>query len=687
MKLDESQRRFCESEARHLRLLAPAGCGKTTALLHRCLHVAKRAERDERFLLVTFTKAASFEAESRLASDPQFEPIRDAVTVRTLNAYGFRRLRSELQHPRLLSSRNDRYFAMRNQLQPVWRGNERLAAAITGRGNHGSRLMTVMDGFKALGFDHLTDTSLDKFGARLDSLRSQGLWPQLETQVELLMRSRVFGEEDELDLGAGQRSRKLFYNRFFLFWRDAVARLHEESTFTFEDQKYWCWLDLRSPGRDGKVKPPVTGVARFAHILVDEFQDINPLDLALIRTIADRHQASLTIVGDDDQAIFEWRGATPEYILNPEDYLAAEFETVTLETNYRSPRNIVEHSQNLIQRNKRRVPKAVVAAPGASQAKIETVSVGPIGERLSLVSQIAGDIREPGRVAVIGRTRSQLIPYEVYYASDGGPVKTATDLDVFASEGFTQLMMLLEVWERRDSHSRQSRVISDAIEVLSRVRRFGFNKNDEANVRKHLQAAEARTSCEAVRAIASYGGPDLRGKTPEQLAVQAGAFISADSVADAVRAIADGFAGLRFDSEKSEDDVWFSAPPLMQLAEMAESEGMSANDLIERLEAAKDRLRHYQAWGDDDDDLDDAGRPLHLMTAPRAKGKEFDTVIVLDVNEGMWPHKRAETGHELEAERRLFYVAFTRAQRRIVLLTAKGAPISRFIAEAGLSGA
>lgn len=97
--------------------------------------------------------------------------------------------------------------------------------------------------------------------------------------------------------------------------------------------------------------------------------------------------------------------------------------------------------------------QTVSAAPGAGNAKIEMVPMGSIGERLQLVSGIARGIREPGRVAVIGRTRSQLIPYEIYYASDGGPVKTATDLDVFASEAFSHLMALIEVWEAGTSAS------------------------------------------------------------------------------------------------------------------------------------------------------------------------------------------------------------------------------------------
>ncbi len=212
MKLDRSQRKFCESKARHLRVLAPVGGGKTSALLYRCLHLSEQ-EHGERFLLVTLTKAAEQEAGSRLAEDPDLAPIRDLVTVSTLNAYGYRRLRNEIQHPKLLSQGRDRHFAMRNQLHPVWSNHEKIASAITGRGNHGRRLMAVIDELKALGFDHTTDT--------------------------------------------------------------------------------------------------------------------NPLDRVLIKTIAESHRATVTIVDDDDQAIFEWRGATLEYILHLDDHFENKFQTVT----------------------------------------------------------------------------------------------------------------------------------------------------------------------------------------------------------------------------------------------------------------------------------------------------------------------------------------------------------------------
>ena len=127
----------------------------------------------------------------------------------------------------------------------------------------------------------------------------------------------------------------------------------------------------------------------------------------------------------------------------------------------------------------------------------------------------------------------------------------------------------------------------------------------------------------------------------------------------------------------------------MQLAEIAESEDLEADDLMDRLAMAKNRLQEYRAIDDDQSDSGDPKgileRPLHLMTATRAKGKEFDTVILIDTVEGIWPYlKSADDDRKLEAERRLFYVAFTRATRKVIMLTTEEGPMSRFVTEMGL---
>ncbi len=597
MTLDPYQLEFCRAPARHIRLLAPAGCGKTYALLHRCRELSERASKPEKFLLVTFTRSATHELEHRLAADTQFSSIRDLTTISTLNAYGFRRMHNQLGSTRLLSSSRERYGAMRYQLRPIWSKMPQIEAAISGRQNASRPLMNVMDKLKALGFDHETDVNYERFRDRFEVLRRRGLGPQLDLQFEILTKAKVLESKSRGREELFADSPRAFYDRFFRFWRAATASLHEQSTFTFEDQKYWCWLDLRSPDGTGRVKNPITGVARFHHILVDEFQDINPLDLELIKTLAHRHRATITIVGDDDQAIFEWRGATPEYMLSPDEYFDAPFRTFLLGVNYRSPRNIVEQSQLLIRCNSRRVDKPVAAVEGAREAEIRIVDTRSIAERLRLVSGIARQTTYPGRVGVIGRTRSQLIPYEVYYAAGGGEVKTATDLDVFSSMAFDSLLQLLEVWDRARERRRPAKVVEDAMTVFNCIRRAPFGRRDDTNVRRFLRSVGARTCEEALEEFGDFPGPKLRGKSHEHLAGVGLDFLRSGEVWSAVGEIAEEFDGLRFDYEKAEEDIWHTDPPLKQLADMAEGEEMDADSLIERLEAARDQLRHYQAFG------------------------------------------------------------------------------------------
>ena len=184
-----------------------------------------------------------------------------------------------------------------------------------------------------------------------------------------------------------------------------------------------------------------------------------------------------------------------------------------------------------------------------------------------------------------------------------------------------------------------------------------------------------------------YPGPKLRGRTHVDLHDTAASFLTKDDVAAALRVIGHDFAGLQFDTERAEEDVFYTDPPLEQLASIAESESLSADDLIDRIETVKLHVQEYRNLDatDDGDELDVLGRPLHLMTATRAKGKEFDTVILLDTVQGIWPHNRAVDLRQLEAERRLFYVAFTRAKSRVVLLCSTDSGIrSHFLDELGL---
>ena len=250
-------------------------------------------------------------------------------------------------------------------------------------------------------------------------------------------------------------------------------------------------------------------------------------------------------------------------------------------------------------------------------------------------------------------------------------------------------MNLLDVWSRANVRTRPNQAADDALVICNLIKRFPLNRKDAPNLRRHIQRERPRTTEIAVQTISNYGGASLSGKSHKDLYKAASAFLSAGSLPDAIKVIDQDFAGLSFDRDKQEESIWHTAPPLLQLAEIAESEGYDADELIDRIETAKmqiQRIPRHRRCHTRRHSLASVERPLHLMTAWRAKGKEFDTVILLDTVEGIWPDYRANEQRELEAARRLFYVAFTRAQRRVIMLTETGAAVSPFVDELGLPG-
>lgn len=698
-ELDQSQRAFCQASVGNVRLLAPAGCGKTLSLLFRCKHLSEHGKSQRpRFLIVTFTRAARDELATRLNEDDRFSRIRDLVEISTLNSWGFRRIKSAASYHKLITTKEEYHFAMLNQLQPVWQKHDSVKSAIEhNKFGVPRKLMDTMDTFKSLGFDHVRDKNFENFSGRLARLREQGLKWKLQEQFDALVRlgileSRTTSTGEEV----AQASDRHVYNAFFTFWREATALLISNSTFTLEDQKYFAYLDEQAKLEQGHF---LSGAARYDHVLVDEFQDINPLDLALIRAITERNRATLTIVGDDDQAIFEWRGATPEYILDPERFFQSKFTTHVLTVNYRSPANIVQHSQSLIRHNLRRVPKDVRSSDSWT-AQIEVRDVHDLNEALDTVYEevktSVGEGQSPSRVAVIGRKRSQIIPYQVFFASKDVAFCAAEDLQVFMSDAFDRLLKLLMIKERADVRNTRSQVVDDLLELANLVKHYPIKKSEKENLRKHLAQSDCATLVNAVDALASYRGTlkgnNAGGTMSRSIADSIREFLQAETVSLALTALADSFEGLQMDLGKAEDDVFYTDPPFLQLVDFAARYGSNYGLFVEDIERAKEQLAFMPPFEDDDGPTNTVElwkRPLHLMTALRAKGKEFDTVILLDVNDGIWPSRNARTPNELESERRVFYVAFTRARKKVLMLVNsrlgnREAVVSPYIEELGL---
>ncbi len=688
--LNPSQTRFCKTKASAIRLLAPAGCGKTQSLLWRCRSIQERnPEESNKFIIVTFTRAAQAELVDRLRVDPAFKAISPSVTVTTLNAWGYRRLRSSTQSLKLLSNKRDRYFCLENVLKTIWTKYPRINSVLADsrRRNRGTELiMDASDNLKALGFRHDRIRSEEDFSAALKAVGELGLQPRLETGLFDPLKSMEV-------IGRGEDQTSACYQHFVRFWIEATEHLRQSAIITLEDQKYLALLDLSA---QIDLRRTWSGAARYRHVLVDEFQDINPLDLALIQALRQINKADLTLVGDDDQSIYEWRGASPSYILDPAAHFGTPFETHLLDTNYRSARNILTYSQKLISRNLRRVDKRVSAA-SKQDAEIRVIDLATFQETLDFVlALVEAHTENPdaGKIALVSRKRAQLVPYQILFASRGVAFYAAEDLQVMLGEAYKALKSTLAIRTRARTNSYlDSDPVSDVVTLCDRMMRFPLSKANRGALAKALQRGNPRTFAavlSTLHGLLEVIPKNEDGKLTTQWAENLSRLVATEAVAEAVSLIGEKFTGLQKDYGKAAEDIFYADPPFLYLADFASRYGSDFGSFLTDLGEAERTLVHTPPEDEDPADEAEWKRPVHLMTALRAKGKEFDTVVVLDANDGIWPSKLATTEAALEQERRLFYVAVTRARSRLFFVLSgrlaggdAGKP-SPYLAEMGL---
>jgi len=582
---------------------------------------------------------------------------------------------------------------MTNSLQPIWINYPRLKAALTEsrrKYRAASDLMEISDTLKSLGYRHDIHDTCEAFLTHSMWLVNNGMIAHVHAFILTLIELEIVSRE----LSTLEQQIAETFEHYTMFWRESVSFLQRAAVFSLEDQKYWALIDVESCIRDGRFS---TGVHRFHHVLVDEFQDVNPLDLNLVKAVVALNKCGLCIVGDDDQAIYEWRGASPEFILDPDSHFAETFSTHVLRINYRSPPNIVQHSQRLISHNNRRVSK-MVESSSDDLAIIEVLNASSVAHSITMVTERVRHLLDDpsiGNIALIGRKRSQIIPYQIVFAGWNIPFYAAEDLHVLMSNAFEELKAILLL----KSQSRQRLPLGpDPIEAILRmcdkVKRYPLSKGDRQHLREHLLSLRPKTVEQALEHLYAYTGP-LKG-TQNGGGMVSGFYnaihslLSSQTVSESLRAISEHFSGLQKDYGKSLDDIFYADPPFLYLADYANRYGDDFVQFYEDIENAISTLARVPS-GDDDfsNDVDDRARRLHLMTALRAKGKEFDAVIVLDCNQGIWPSKFAKSEHDLEAERRLFYVAITRAKRQLVLVVndeilGESTCVTPFIAESGL---
>ena len=679
--LNKEQRAFCRlSMNKNIRLLAPAGAGKTFSILWRCkaLVDSYQFNKDEfnakgipapKFLIVAFTRTARHELETRIENTAEFHDLN--ATVRTLNAWGWEQIR--IKSKELAVNRSQKVAIITHDLNSVCNKYPLINAAIETKNKRTANaaiLMDTMDAYKSLGFTHKMKVS--QYRAHKKYLKEIGLD---EIHTEYLI------ELNKIIPAGTKASAEDLETEFFKFFKEAVPAVKANNRFTLEDQKYWTRINFEE---QTELKHYPSGVARYTHIIVDEFQDVNPLDMALIKAACLYHghgkPLPLCIVGDDDQAIFGWRGTTPKYILDPEKYFGVKFETCVLQTVYRSPKEIVELSNKLLSYNKQRVPKEIKSlAKGKATIKLidDKQSVSTIDATMKLTHKLL----EKGckNVALISRRQISLFPYQVLFSAENTPYHVAVDLDIFEGEATQSLVEIMRIIYRAKINDCDDPVEA-ILTIADKIDRFKISSQEKEKIASYLEDNNTGSFNDVLEALNNYPRP-IKSMEPNEVYILIRKMVDSKSVSDFMGIAIEELRGLDKDYLKAEDDLHYKSPQFFRLADLSQKYGNDYRRFIIDIEKAKKAGERSRRRDSDDSSQgykERTNTQIHLLTATRAKGLEFDAVIILDADDNEWPNRLSG---DIEEERRLFHVAMSRAKKYLYFVTDSNKLWSRFLLE------
>lgn len=681
IKLDSAQQLFVNSQEENIRLLAPAGSGKTTTLLFRCRMLLDR-NPDARILLLTFTRVAAEEIRCRMRQYKEFSSLRGHVDVSTLNAYGYRIVRGLHPSVRLGEmSTTWKTFAMGNYCKDILQDSSaygRFARDEKWIRMHSRVFIEFFDTLKTLAFDHFTDWNERVLSDRVQRLRVYGEGPAaLFVKAVELLRERHLIDSSVLNQQIQEVADKIMP-----IYTKSTEAMFSQGALTFEDQKYWALRELL-------MNDTSMGSERYMHIMVDEFQDVNPIDVEMVKALREKNGAGLTIVGDDDQTIFEWRGATPNYILNPAKYFSTqrhplEFGTCHLSTNYRSPKNIVSHARRLIEHNKNRVSKKTM---GQKEERATIVHVDG-SNYFAVLREILSDVRNPDykTVAVITRKRSHLIPYQVMLSRLGHGYYAAHDINVMLSDAFSDVIRILEIYDSLNKNMWKFNV-DDALVLLNSIRTYKLGKTKVQELIQKMQKHKYKTMHDFAKSLYSEHS-DYKALFENRCSGYGAkllGFMKTGDIAGTLLYMGENFNGLKKSFDRAVDDIYFADPPIDELAAFGSAYKKSYAKFCRHLRMAQENLKAIEeSIGSSTEKAvkKASAEKLHLMTGLRTKGKEYDVVYVLHSEPDVWPNKLAcKEGFE-EGERRLFYVVMTRAKKKLCFVY-KVTP-SEYLREAAL---
>jgi DNA helicase-2/ATP-dependent DNA helicase PcrA len=629
-QLNPQQREAVTATEGPLLILAGAGSGKTRVIAYRIVHlIAKRGIWPRNILAVTFTNKAAEEMRKRVNQLLEGLEIGSAPLIATFHGLCVRILRRDIE---ALSAGYTRSFTIYDQDDSV-------------------RL--TRNCIRDLGLDErqLTPRSVH---AAISGAKNRG-----EDSEAFIARAQYIDE------------RRASIGRVFTMYEE---RLNKNNALDFDDLLIKTVSLLRDVS---EVREKYND--RFRYILVDEYQDTNSLQFALVSLLTEKQQ-NICVVGDPDQSIYRWRGADITNILKFEEHFPAA-KVIRLEENYRSTQNILDVAGGLIKHNIERKEKALWTQnpPGeriryfqALDAESEARFVaGKIEEHLAAAPNL--------RAAVLYRTNSQSRVFEEAMRRASLSYNIVGGFSFYERIEVRDIIAYLKLALNPHDTIALQRVINSPPrgigkmtldEIDQRARELGVSYWEAISI---LTEDDQRLSPRAIAALRNFQNivnrlaARVSSPTPGSSAEHRGwggaareghaeIIIESDSlVSDAVKAaIVDTGYENALKAENNDE----AEARLENLQELVNA----AVDYDEQgAEGLRDFIDHSALVADTDQYKSDV--PVTLMTAHSAKGLEFPLVFIVGLEDGLFPHARSlSDSSDIEEERRLCYVAMTRAE-------------------------
>lgn len=446
-----------------------------------------------------------------------------------------------------------------------------------------------------------------------------------------------------------QYESELFKEDFKNIYEAYAEKLQINKKVDFDDMVLLCLKLLKS-----NPKALKSWQDRFLYILIDEFQDINPTQYEVIKLLS-RSNNNLFVVGDDDQSIYSFRGSSPDIMLNfDKDFPNAE--KVLLDINYRSKWGIVNTAANLIAHNKKRFPKQIEAADSSKDG----------------VKIYSFESRQLQNQNIITLIRQYMNQTDAKYSDIAVIFRTNAYADSLA-EKLTKAKIPFQLKEKT-TNIYNTVIAKDIIAYI----RFALNERDSSAFFRIMNRPVRYITRESVPCNELSQEKLIRNNQNKEYIIQNIIhlynqihFIKQMSPFAAVNFIRKGIGYetyLRKSIEEQYKDI-----KLIEEEWYKEQERL--NELQERASTFDSLEEWLYAIEHFDENMEDARYRsddcIQLVTMHASKGLEWKNVIIPDLNEGIVPHKKVVTQAELEEERRMFYVALTRAKENAFLFYVK----------------